>query len=152
MSESPQLPMVGWREWVGLPSLGTDIKAKVDTGALSSAIHAFDVEEYVEDGCCMVSFRVCPEQRRSKPSILVEAEVVDRRPVRDSGGKQENRIVVLFDLELGGARWTTEVTLTRRDQMGFRMLLGRRALRHRFLVDPGGSFHFGEPHRRTHRK
>jgi len=132
--------ILGWREWVRLPDLGVKVKAKLDTGALTSAIHAFDVVEYRDKGAAMVSFAVHPFQRRSEPEVEVIAEIADRRLVRSSAGHEQHRIVVLMDLSLAGQTWTTEVTLARRDQMGFRMLLGRRALRGRFLVDPRGSF------------
>jgi hypothetical protein len=140
-SSSSRLPVVGWREWVALPGLGiARIKAKVDTGARSSALHAVDQETVERDGRTFVRFSVLPVQRSSRSQVRTEAPLVDRRPVRSSSGRSEVRPVVEVEVEMGGQRFSVEVTLTRRDQMGFRMLLGRTALRRRFLVDPGRSF------------
>ncbi|MCB9869327.1 MAG: ATP-dependent zinc protease [Planctomycetes bacterium] len=146
------LATIGWREWVRLPAFEVLIKAKVDTGALSSAIHVHRVEEFTDRGCAMVGFTIHPRQRRREPEIQAVAEVVDWRTVRNSGGGSERRMVVLMDFELGGFQWATEVTLARRDQMGFRMLLGRRALRNRFLVDPGASYLLGKVRRVADRR
>jgi hypothetical protein len=144
-----QIPTIGWREWLRLPDLGVDsIKAKVDTGARTSSLHAFGLEEVEIDGRTWVRFQVHPEQRKSHPSISVELPLLNRRKVRDSGGKSELRPVVGTSVELMGKLWTIELTLTRRDSMGFRMLLGRRAIRRRFLVDPGASFLGGKRDRR----
>jgi hypothetical protein len=139
------LPVIGWREWVALPDLGVDhIKVKVDTGARTSSLHAFDLEETVRDGIVIVRFMIHPEQRRAHPEIPVELPLVARRRVRDSGGRAELRPVVETEVSLHGRRWPIELTLTRRDAMGFRMLLGRQAIRHRFLVDPGSSYCAGK--------
>lgn len=149
------LPTIGWREWVALPDLGVPyIKVKVDTGARTSSLHAFDLREVVRDGLTYVQFVVHSEQRRSKPAIPVELPLVTRRRVRDSGGKVESRPVVETTIELGGQAWPIELTLTRRDAMGFRMLLGRQAIRGRFVVDPGRSFRVGRrpPRKRPLRK
>lgn len=138
-------PVIGWREWIRLPDLGVDhIKAKVDTGARTSSLHAFDLEESMKNGTPHIRFLIHPEQRRSQPTIPVELPLVAQRRVRDSGGKTELRPVVTAVVELLGQRWPIEITLTRRDAMGFRMLLGRQAIRKRFLVDPGGSFYAGK--------
>jgi hypothetical protein len=137
--------IIGWREWVRLPDLGVEsIKAKVDTGARTSSLHAFDLEEFVRDGVDQIRFLVHPEQRLSHPTIPVELPLLARRRIRDSGGKSELRPVVETVIELLGQRWPIELTLTRRDAMGFRMLLGRQAVRRRFLVDPGSSFLAGK--------
>lgn len=139
------IPMIGWREWVRLPDLGVDsIKTKVDTGARTSSLHAFDLKEVEKDGEVWVRFIVHPEQRSSHPSIQVELPLLAHRRVRDSGGRSELRPVVETVVELMGRRWPIELTLTGRDAMGFRMLLGRQAIRRRFLVDPGGSFYGGK--------
>ena len=136
---------IGWREWVRLPDFGVDfIKAKVDTGARTSSLHASDIEDFVRDGVDYVRFCVHPEQRSSHPEILVEAPLVARRRVRNSGGKTELRPVVETDIDLLGQRWSIELTLTRRTDMGFRMLLGRQAIRGHFVVDPGRSFLSGK--------
>jgi len=146
-----QLPMIGWREWVALPELGiATIKAKVDTGARSSALHAFDIDFFSRQGKRMVRFKVHPCQRDTQQTVAAEAELVDERGVRNSGGRLETRPVIRTTVELMGERWPIELTLTNRDAMGFRMLLGRQALRRRFLVHAGRSFLAGveEPHRR----
>lgn len=140
------LPVLGWREWVALPELGIPaIKAKVDTGARSSSLHALQVEEVETSGSTRVRFTVLPIQDRSHPAHQVEAPLVDRRSVRSSSGESSLRPVVQLEVSLGSHRWPVEVTLARRDDMGFRMLLGRTAIRGRFLVDPGRSFLMGHP-------
>ncbi|MGC9505795.1 ATP-dependent zinc protease family protein [Baaleninema sp.] len=132
---------MGWREWVALPDLDIRaIKAKIDTGARSSALHAFDIEPFTENGKPKVRFKVHPIQRDTISTAIAEAEVLDRREVRNSGGKAELRYVVLTSVELAEQRWDIELTLTNRDVMGFRMLLGRQAVRGRFLIDPGKSY------------
>lgn len=138
---SRSLPVIGWREWVALPGLGiARIKAKVDTGARSSALHAVDQEPIERDGERWMRFTVHPLQRSHEGAVRAEAPLVDRRKVRSSSGRAELRPVVRVEVEVGGLRYPVELTLTRRDQMGFRMLLGRTALRRRFLVNPGRSF------------
>ncbi len=135
----PGRQMLGWREWVELPDLGIDrIKAKVDTGARTSALHAFKVEPFA-DGA-RVRFWVHTLQHREAPEVCCESPVIDRRVVRDSGGHDELRLVIRTRVRLAGACWPIEVTLTDRDSMGFRMLLGRTAIRRRYLVDPGKSY------------
>jgi hypothetical protein len=134
---------------VGLPDLGIAfVKAKVDTGARSSALHAFDVETFTRRGKEMVRFKVHPRQRDSTRTIGAEAEVRDRRHVRSSGGHRTLRPVIETTLELCGESWPIELTLVSRDAMGFRMLLGRQAIRRRLVVDPGRSFLAGRPPRR----
>jgi hypothetical protein len=120
------------------------IKAKVDTGARTSSLHAFGVTEVEVEGKPWVRFTVHPEQRRFHPSIQAQAPLLSYRRVKDSGGKTELRPVIETTVELLGQSWTIELTLTRRDAMGFRMLLGRQAVRRRFLVDPGRSFLAGK--------
>ncbi len=133
--------VIGWREWVSFPDLGIEwIKAKVDTGARTSALHAFALEEVERHGRTLVRFKIHPEQHSAGWEIDVELPLVERRRVRDSGGNLEERPVVSSEIELLGERWPIELTLTRRDLMGFRMLLGRQAIRGRFLVDPSGSY------------
>jgi len=139
-------PEIGWREWVRLPELGVRrIKAKVDTGARSSSIHAFDVERFRRKGREMVRFGIHPMQRSSKRSVVAEAELLDERRVRSSSGKAELRPVIVTEVEMMGRRFPVELTLARRDSMGFRMLLGRQAVRGRFVVDPGRSYLGGRP-------
>jgi hypothetical protein len=140
-SSEQQLSVIGWREQLALPDLGiTEVKAKIDTGARSSALHAFDVEIFECDGKPMVRFKVHPYQRDAHRTVTAEAELLDQRQVRNSGGQVQVRPVIQTPVELGGDRWLIELTLTNRDVMGFRMLLGRQALRGRFLVDVSRSF------------
>jgi len=136
-----QLERVGWREWISLPDLGDVlVKAKVDTGARSSALHAFDLSQFERHGARWVRFDVHPLQRKTRPSITVEAPVVDVRRVTSSSGRSQVRPVIVTHVELGGVSWPIEITLTRRDEMGFRMLLGRQAIRNRYVVDAGRSY------------
>ena len=140
--------MIGWREWISLPHLGIRaIKAKIDTGARSSCVHAFDVETFKRKGKLFVRFSVHPLQRDSRTTVITEAEVLEFRQVRSSTGHAMMRPVILTDMALLGERWQIELTLANRDEMGFRMLLGREAVRRRFLVDPGRSYHAGKPAR-----
>ncbi|GAB3610291.1 RimK/LysX family protein [Humibacter ginsengiterrae] len=144
--------VLGWREWVALPAIGVPwVKAKLDTGARSSALHAFDIEEL--DGGDRVRFRVRPWQDSDRDAVVVECPAYDRRLVRSSSGHVQHRYVVLIELELGGHRVQAETTLTNRDEMGFRMLVGRQALRQGgFVVDPGRSFVGGKAPRPVRRR
>ncbi|WP_035994398.1 ATP-dependent zinc protease [Leptolyngbya sp. KIOST-1] len=133
--------IIGWREWVALPGLGVPaIKAKIDTGARSSALHAFDVERFEQAGRAMVRFQAHPLQRNDDYLITAVAVLLEEREVRNSGGQAELRPVIETQVQVGQAVWTIELTLTNRDEMGFRMLLGRQAVRRRYLVDPGRSY------------
>ncbi len=145
--------IAGWREWVGLAGIGVPwIKAKLDTGARSSALHAFDLEEFLgDDGREYVRFQVHPWQHTDSGAITVECPVHDRRSVRSSSGHSEERIVVLIDVTFFGRTITAETSLSNRDQMGFRMLIGREALRQGFLVDSGKSFLAGRAPREIRR-
>ena len=137
----PPPETLGWREWAGLPDLGVDrIKVKLDTGARTSSLHAFDMERFIREDTEMVRFEIHPHQRSARNPVLVEREVIDERWVRNSGGQRELRPVIETTVSIGGRSWPIELTLTRRDAMGFRMLLGRQALKRRALVDPGRSF------------
>jgi hypothetical protein len=138
---SERLPVLGWREWCSLPDLGVPrVKAKIDTGARSSSLHAFDVEMLKRRGQRFVRFKVHPRQRNDTDLIAAEAEVLDLRSVRSSNGEVAERPVIVTHIEILGERWPIELTLANRDAMGFRMLLGREALRRRFLIDSGKSY------------
>ncbi|CAM3667710.1 ATP-dependent zinc protease [Smaragdicoccus niigatensis] len=145
--------VAGWREWVSLPDADVRwIKAKLDSGARTSSLHAFDIEEFERDGQRWVRFSVHPWQRSALDSREHELPVHDIRPVRSSSGHTETRYVVVMDIALLDRRVTAEVTLARRDEMGFRMLIGRQALRQGFLVDSGKSYVGGRPKRVVRRK
>ena len=141
MKQKKPLPVIGWREWLSLPDLGIQtIKAKIDTGARSSAIHAFDIKTRSLRGRTRLRFKVHPYQHNSHETWESEAYVIDKRHIRNSGGSTELRYVILTTAQLGEYEWPIELTLTNRDVMGFRMLLGRQAVRGRFLIDPRRSF------------
>ena len=132
---------VGWREWVALPDLDLPaVKAKVDTGARTSAIHAFGIRVSGPADARWVEFSIQPLQRNDQLTRICRAPLVDQRQVTDSGGHVEQRYVIATTLELGGTARAIEMTLTERPNMLFRMLLGRTALRGRYIVDPGRSF------------
>lgn len=141
---SAQRAVIGWREWVSLPECRVPhIKAKVDTGARTSSLHAFRLEEFVEGDIAWVRFEIQPEQRSSLNAIPVTLPVIDHRKVKSSNGTVQIRPVIETTLETLGQKFNIELTLTNRDEMGFRMLIGRAALRRRFLVDPTRSYYGG---------
>lgn len=136
---------IGWREWVALPELGIPaIKAKVDTGARTSALHTFELLPYREKGRDMVRFSIHPLQKHTETVIVCRAPVIDRRWVSDSGGHRELRYVIMTPLHLGPHAWPIEITLTARDPMRFRMLLGRTAMGNRLNVLPDASYLVGK--------
>lgn len=147
--ETSPLPSIGWREWVGLPDFGVkSIKAKVDTGARSSSLHAFNIEDFQKDGADWVRFWVHPVQRNTNREFMAESPVLAYRSVRSSSGEASVRPVILANVKLLGQCWPVELTLAARDEMSFRMLLGREAFRRRFLVDAGRSYLGGKPKRK----
>ncbi|MCW2738830.1 RimK/LysX family protein [Nocardioides sp.] len=145
--------VVGWREWVALPQAGVAwVKAKIDTGARSSSIHAFDLEVFESDGQEWVRFSIHPWQRSDEDHVELSLPVLDRREVRSSNGQTEQRYAVAMDVTLAGRTITTVMTLSNRDEMGFRMLIGREALERGFLVDSATSYAGGRPRRAVRRK
>lgn len=140
-----QLPTIGWREWLALPDLNIyKIKAKVDTGARTSALHAFWVDGYKKNHQQWVKFAIHPYQHNTDVVIECDAPVIDRRLVTDSGGHTQRRYVIETVLNLGPYAVAAELTLTNRDTMKFRMLLGRTAISGRFLVDSNTSYLYGQ--------
>jgi hypothetical protein len=135
-----QTRIIGWREWVGLPLLNVGrIKAKVDSGARTSALHAYDIEIVPQAGRPMVHFKIHPLQRDTHVTVQAVAPLLTQRSIRSSNGRAEMRPVIRTVVKLG-AEWQIELTLTNRDMMGFRLLLGREAIRGRFLIDTSRSF------------
>lgn len=144
---------VGWREWVSLPDLGVAwTKAKVDTGARSSSLHAVDLEIVEDNGVSIARFGIHPWQGSDLDPVVVEAPVLETRLVRSSNGEEQERPVIRTTVGLGEHRRSIDLTLTRRDAMGFRMLLGREALRQGILVDPRHSYRVGRPPRVVRRR
>ena len=148
-----ELDILGWREWVGFPDLGiSQIKAKVDTGARTSCLHAFLVEPFEREGAPWVRFDIHPNQNNCSEVLSCAAPVFDKRIVRDSGGHEELRYVIETRISIGGRLHTVEVTLTDRDTMKFRVLLGRTAIRREYVVDPGRSYVRGKKKRAAKKK
>ena len=147
MTETPlQLPMLGWREWVALPEFGiAQIKAKIDTGARSSALHTVDMEPYQKNGQNWLMFTVETKQKQNGHLIECHAPIKDRRVVSDSGGHKQRRYVIETQLVFGQHLIQAEITLTNRDSMRFRMLLGRTAMNRLFIIDPHASYLQGKP-------
>jgi hypothetical protein len=148
--------VAGWREWVSLPDLSVPvIKAKLDTGARTSALHAFDLEIVKRGGVEYADFEVHPDQDSTRGSVRAVARIEDWRRVRSSNGQTQLRPLIHTTIELLGERWEIDLTLTNRDEMGFRLLLGRQALKRRLLVDSGTSYLGGKrrlPGTRTRKK
>lgn len=143
---STEKVIVGSEEWCSFPVLGIPtIKARVDSGAKTSALHAINISPFLKDGEKWVKFDVNPIQNNIKTIINCEAKLIGRRIVKSSSGSREHRYVVVSEVEIGGQNWPIEITLTNRDSMGFRMLLGREAMIGRLLVDPEQKCLLGEP-------
>lgn len=145
--------IVGWREWLVLPELGIPaIKAKIDTGARTSALHTFDLHTFRSKGKLMVKFGIHPLQRKLIPEIYCTAEVLDKRIVSDSGGHREERYVIQTVLSINEKSWTIQITLTDRSDMRFRMLLGREAMNHNISVRPDKSYLTGKELAKTYKR
>lgn len=141
---------IGWKEWFELPCLGLPaIKGKIDTGAKTSSLHAFNIENFYLEDVEYVRFEVHPLQKNKKLTRPCVARVVDRRMVSDSSGKKEKRFVIKSDLKIGEHKFRVELTLANRDSMAFRMLLGREAVKQaKMLVDVSKSFLQGKKGRK----
>lgn len=130
------LPLnIGWKEWVCLPDLSVPaIKAKIDTGARTSALHVFNMCVFKKNKKDMVEFHTCPLQKNKDYKVNCIIPVLDKRIVKDSSGNKEERYVIETDIELNDHRWPIEITLTNRDSMNYRMLLGRTAFREKNII------------------
>lgn len=138
-------PVIGWREWVSFPELGVQqVKAKIDTGARTSALHAYNVKCYkTKSGIDKVRFDVHPVQHNDRKIIEARAELIDTRRIRSSNGQIETRYVIETFLQMGEFIYPIELTLTNRDEMGYRLLLGRTALK-KFVIDSNKSYLLGK--------
>ena len=138
--------IIGWREWIKLPELGVPfLKVKVDTGARTSSLHAFDLTIFRKRGSDYARFFIHTQQRKKEPSVLAEAKIAEYRHVKSSNGQRELRPVIITSIELHGETWPIELTLANRDDMGFRMLLGRESFKNKMLVDAGKSYYSIKP-------
>lgn len=141
MNTDKDLLTIGWREWVSFPELGLNaVKAKVDSGARTSALHAFSIERFHANKQEWVRFKTHPFQYKHTPQISCEAILKDIRSVTSSSGQAEVRHVIETPIRIGDHIWSIELTLTNRSNMRFRMLLGRHAMKHRAVLNPGRSF------------
>ncbi|MFT6371365.1 MAG: hypothetical protein ACJAZT_000092 [Gammaproteobacteria bacterium] len=145
MQNTSDIIILGWREWISLPQLNLPaVKAKIDTGAKTSALHAFYVKPYQKESVDMVKFLIHPIQANANFPVECHAAVIDQRKIADSGGHKEMRYVIESMITIGDRSWPIELSLTNRDTMRFRMLLGRRAMGSSALVEPGASYLHGK--------
>ncbi len=143
---SDSLAILGWREWVSLPELNiARLKAKIDTGARSSALHAFMIDPYLKGATRWVMFAIHPDQHKQDLVIECHAPIKDRRVVSDSGGHKQRRYVIESSVVIGSSQFRGEMTLTNRDCMRFRMLIGRTMMNGHFIVNPMASYLQGKP-------
>jgi len=141
MQQVTNIIELGWREWVALPNLNLPaVKVKVDTGAKTSALHSFDIQRYRSNNIDMVKFLVNPVQKNTQLVVECHSPILDQRAVIDSGGHKEVRYVIESLISIGNKSWSIELSLTNRDTMQFRMLLGRRAMEQCAIVKPGASY------------
>ncbi len=145
MKHPAQKSTIGSVEWCALPSLNLPaIKARIDSGAKTSSIHAFNIRPFQRDGRLWVAFEVHPVQKNRRIVVPCEHPVVDQRAVKNTGGEAETRYVIATTMKLGRRRWDIELTLANRDSMGYRMLLGREAMQDRLIVDPSERYLLGK--------
>lgn len=146
---SRRTKVIGWREWIGLPDIGiASLKAKVDTGARTSALHTVDLMTFKKNGQPWIEFHV-PHADLPK-GTRCSAPILDERDIKNTGGQVERRYVIETMLVLGDLAWRAEFSLANRETMGFEVILGRTAIRrHRLVVDPGRSFLAGSPRHRA---
>ncbi len=142
---------IGWREYISLPEFHLPaIRAKIDTGAASSAIHATRIEYFQDGDRDMVRFNIHPHRRNIHDTVTVVAPLIEHRPIKSSTGHRQIRPVIETEICLGDQHWKIELNLTNRSLMGYRMLVGRQALRKRFLVDASKSFLQSQPNKHSH--
>ncbi len=140
---------IGWKEWISLPNIGIpSIKAKIDTGARTSSLHAFKIEPLIENGINKVKFWIHPIQNNKDYAESCIADIIDERTVKNSGGQEEERYVIMTQILIADSQWDIEITLTNRDNMRYRMLLGRTSLRGKVIIDPNEAFLTGYHYRK----
>lgn len=145
MSQTRKI-IIGWREWLALPALGLPaIKAKIDTGARTSALHAFKIEEFERAEEPWLRFYLYPHKHHPKHNVQCEVPWLEKRIVSDSGGHREQRYVIVTPLQIADKQWPIEITLTNRENMRFLMLLGRTAMNKNLLINPNASYLLGIP-------
>lgn len=143
-SNRPDKTLIGWKEWLALPELNIPaVKAKIDTGARTSALHTFQLDEFTDQGRRMIRFGVHPLQKRQDVELFCVAPILERRRIKDSGGHVETRYLIETNTRIGQLLIPIKITLTNRDGMLFRMLLGRKAVENQFIVDPARAYLHG---------